>query len=185
MTADGSGNGHDGAIHDAEWNMYAGDPIDDWALAFAPNRWVQVANDPVFYESGHQIDMYLRVNSLPVGSPSYLMTDARFSTVNGGFGWRIEPTGKLFALTWDGSQWKNLQAVVPVPLGEWFQASLILNGEYSMMLVNGAIVALGDLPLSSTNNNMPLTIGASRLTNGAHQYYLNGDIAWAKISQLE
>ncbi|MBI5060060.1 immune inhibitor A [candidate division KSB1 bacterium] len=184
VSVDETGHGHDATLHNADWYEYGVDSQMCWGLGFANNEWADVANDNMFYMAPLQIDAHLKVDQLPAGSPSYILGNTRYAPLNGGFAWRIEPSGLLTALAWNGNGWNELHSVVPVMLNEWFTATLIMNGDESMMLVNGTVVAAGRLLLNSANNEMPLTIGASALPSGNHQYFLRGQIGWMKMREL-
>ncbi|MBI5060059.1 hypothetical protein HZB60_09815 [candidate division KSB1 bacterium] len=183
-SADESGHGHDATLHNADWYEYGVDSQMCWGLGFANSKWADVVNDNMFYMAPLQIDAHLKIDQLPAASPSYILGNVRYAPLNGGFAWRIEPSGLLTALAWNGNGWNELHSVVPVMLNEWFTATLIINGDESMMLVNGTVVAAGRLLLNSANNEMPLTIGASALPSGAHQYFLRGQIGWMKLREL-
>ncbi|MBI5058237.1 carboxypeptidase regulatory-like domain-containing protein [candidate division KSB1 bacterium] len=181
---DVSGNGHEATLHNADWYEYSVDSHMCFGLGFGNNKWADVANHDMFYMAPLQIDAHMKIDELPAGSPSYIIGNSRYAPLNGGFSWRIEPDGKLVAMAWNGNSWNQLRSVVPIMLGEWLTATLIISGDESLMLVDGTVVAAGRLLFSSPNNEMPLTIGASALPNGAHQYFLRGQIAWMKMREL-
>ncbi len=182
---DESGNGHTATLHNTNWYPYEEGLLYCTGLGFGSNKWAVVANADAFYHAPLQTDVHLKVDQLPVGSSGYILGNARYSPNNGGFAWRVEADGKLLAMVWNGSGWSSLRSVIPVSLNDWFTATLIINGSQSMMLIDGIVVAAGNLVLNDHNNNMPLTIGASALPNGNHQYYLQGQIGWLKIREFQ
>jgi hypothetical protein len=185
-TEDRSGNGHTAFLHSADWINYDHDGYSCWAIHFANQKWLNVPNADAFYANGGkwQIDLELRLESLPTSSAYTIISNARYSTVYGGFALRVEPDGYLRAQVCRGSQWQSMQAVAPLPVGEWVKVSLIVNEANSMLVVNDVIVAIGEIDYYSGNNAMPLTMGAAALPNGVHQYFLHGDIAWLRWRSL-
>jgi hypothetical protein len=171
-----------GTLHNADWVHYASGGDSCWAIGFTDNKWVSVSNDAVFYQAPMQIDVRMRVNQIQPVNLEMIVNNTRYAPTNGGFMWYVDRYGKLTAVTWDGLGWRSMTGAVSVPVGQWFNASLVINGDQSFILLNGTVVAAGNLPFNHLNNSMPFTFGAQSLPNGGHEQFLFGDIAWARIT---
>jgi hypothetical protein len=183
-TEDVSGSGRGAQLHGTDWISYEHDGYSCNALRFGNQQWASVPNADAFYGGMWQLDLELRLESLPTASPYTLVSNARYAPVNGGFTLRVEPGGYLRAQVCYENAWQSLQAVAPLPVGQWARVSLIINGDESMLVVDDVIVAMGEIEYNPANNAMPLSIGTSTLPNGLHQYFLHGDIAWLRWRSL-
>ena len=183
-TEDVSGSGRGAQLHGTDWISYEHDGYSCNALRFGNQQWASVPNADAFYGGTWQLDLELRLESLPTSSPYTLVSNARYAPVNGGFTLRVEPGGYLRAQVCYDNAWQSLQAVAPLPVGQWARVSLIINGDESMLVVDDVIVAMGEIEYNPANNAMPLSIGTSTLPNGLHQYFLHGDIAWLRWRSL-
>jgi hypothetical protein len=173
---------------------------------------LEVANDNAFYENGFQIWTRIRLTQEPTEEtgPFYLISNSSFDAFHGGFAVRIEPAwitlpngtreyhNQLAVLVWNRTlngglgDWMTLRSPLPqandpghysVPVGEWSCVCVVVNGRSSALIIDGLIVAAGQLDLISNNNGAPLVIGAGyRHSTYPIEYPFRGDIDCLRIT---
>lgn len=178
---------NDGTIYGAEWqNGPSGHP----GLHFEYGDYVQVPNDVEFYGQPLQVEACVSIASYPTVQTGsyYIFACHRYTTWFQGFGLRIDVNGRLLSEVWDEElhNWRTLWAspAKRVPLNEPFNVTAVINGNLSMILLNGEVVAAGVQHYESITNGFSMTIGAHNYNSDRYQYHMRGDIHWLKVSQF-
>jgi hypothetical protein len=177
---------HDGTIHGAEW---ATGPSGNGCLHFEHGDYVDLQNDIEFYGHPLQVEACVSIASYPTVQTGayYIFSCHRYATWFQGFGLRVDVNGRLLSEVWDQeiNNWRTLWAPITkqVPLNEPFKVTAVINGNHSMILLNGEVVAAGVQDYNSITNGFHMTIGAHNYNDNRHQYHMRGDIHWLKISQ--
>jgi hypothetical protein len=173
----------------------------------------RVTNDTLWYGDNFQVWTRIRLAEEPTinSGPFYLVANASFDILGGGWALRIDPAwytqngtryyhNRLSAFVWNealnGGEggWMTLQSPAPtpadperwsVPVGEWSCVCMVVDGNQSLLIINGVVVAAGDLNLNSHNNLVPLMIGAGyRHNTYPIEYPYRGDMDCLRISDI-
>ncbi len=174
---------------------------------------VRVANDDVFYQDRFQIWACIRIWDEPTieTGPYYIVSNNSFDINGGGFALRIDPGwfwvdgvreyhNRVTVFVWNQTAnggaggWQTLQSPPPdpanpgrysVPLDRWSTICAIVDGPNSMLIIDGYVVAVGDLEYDSENNGAPLIIGAGyRHSTYPIEYPFYGDMDCLRITSL-
>jgi hypothetical protein len=175
---------------------------------------LEVDNDWNYYQNYFQAWTRIRIFEQPTVNTGafYILSNNSFDAHGGGWALRIDPGwytvggvrqyhNRLTGMVWnqnlnggDGG-WMTLQSPNPtpgdpdhwsVPLGQWSCICMVVNGNRSMLIIDGRVVAAGDLDFVSANNNAPLIIGAGyRHSTYPIEYPFRGDIDCVRITSLE
>jgi hypothetical protein len=169
----------------------------------------EVQNDTLFYMDRFQVWSRIRLASEPTVTTGayYIIANASLDVYGGGWALRVDPGyymvngqrvyhNRLTGMVWneeiDG--WMTLQSPAPtplnpesaVPVGEWACVCMVIDGNQSMLLVNGMVVAAGDMSFYSHNNGVPLVIGAGyRHNTHPIEYPFRGDMDCIRITDLD
>lgn len=171
----------------------------------------RAANDDIWYHDLFQVWACVRLASEPTFSsgPYYIVSNSSFDVLGGGFSLRVDPgydavTGtwhnRLTVFVWNADAnggtggWNTLQSPAPtlpdlgrysVPVGVWSTVCAVVNGNSSMLIIDGQVVAVGPLHYRSENNGAPLVIGAGyRHSTYPIEYPWYGDIDCLRITTL-
>lgn len=169
----------------------------------------EVENDSIFYLDRFQVWARIRLASEPTiaTGPYYIISNASLDVVGGGWALRIDPGyfirngqrvyhNRLTGLVWNAELdgWMTLMSPNPtpidsasaVPVGEWACVCMVIDGNQSMLLVNGQVVAAGDMTLFSHNNGVPLIIGSGyRHNTHPIEYPFRGDMDCIRLTDLD
>lgn len=150
---------------------------------------MDVPNDVEFYGHPLQVDACVTIDSLPTVRTGsyYIFSCHRYATWFQGFGLRVDIQGRLLCEVWDQNinNWRTLWAPPshPVPVGVPFLVTAVINGNDSMILLNGEIIVVGQQDYNSITNGFHMTIGSHNYNSNRHQYSMRGGIHWLKVSQ--
>jgi len=188
--AEDFGQDNDGTIEGADW---VSGPSGHPCLHFEHGDRVVVENDVQFYGQPLQVEACVTINNYPTvpSGPYYIFSCHRYATWFEGFGLRIDRNGRLLSQVWNHNinNWQTLWAPNDrrVPLGVPFHVVACINGNQSMIMLNGEVVATGVQNYNSITNGFSMTIGAHHYNDDfgdeRYQYHMRGDIHWLKISQ--
>jgi hypothetical protein len=70
-----------------------------------------------------------------------------------------------------------------VPVGVPFMVTAIINGENSMILLNGEVIVTGRQDYNSITNGFHMSIGSHNYNTTLHQYSMRGEIHWLSVAQ--
>lgn len=168
-----------------------------------------VENDHAYYTYPFQVWTRIRIAEQPTVQTGayYIVSNNSFDINGGGFALRIDPGwytvngvrhyhNRLTGLVWNEELhgWMTLQSPAPtasdpdrwsVPLNQWSCVCMVVNGNRSMLIIDGRVVAAGDLRFDSANNWAPLIIGAGyRHNTYPIEYPFRGDIDCVRISSI-
>ena len=178
---------NDGTIHGADW--VASVPGHS-GLSFDYGDYVDVPNDVEFYGQPLEVNACVTISSYPTVQTGayYIFSCHRYATWFEGFGLRIDVSGRLLSEVWNGQtqSWNTLWAPLAkrVPLNEPFLVTAVINGNQSLLLLNGEVVAAGVQKYNSITNGFHMTIGAHNYNDARYQYHMRGDIHWLKVAQI-
>ncbi len=169
----------------------------------------RVTNDSIFYVDRFQVWSRIRIFEHPTIStgPRYIISNASLDVEHGGWFIRLDPArimrngqweyhNRLTAGVWNAEEdaFMLLQSPAPtpddttfgsVPLGVWSCICLVVNGNQSMLIIDGRVVAAGDMILDSHNNGVPLVIGAGyRHNTNPIEYPFVGDMDCIRYTEI-
>ncbi|MBI5060631.1 proprotein convertase P-domain-containing protein [candidate division KSB1 bacterium] len=182
---------NDGTNHGADWII---GPSGHRCLHFEYGDYVSVENSTEFYGQPLQLDACVSIDHVPTIQTGsyYIFSCHRYAQWFEGFGVRIDVFGRLMCQVWNTNtnSWQTLMAPMnrPVPVGVPFLVTAVINGNNSLLLLNGEVVAAGVQNYQSITNGYAMTIGAHHYNDNyagpRHQYHMRGDIHWLKIGQF-
>jgi hypothetical protein len=170
---------------------------------------LEVENHDAYYTYPFQAWTRIRIFEQPTvqSGPYYILSNNSFDINGGGLALRIDPGwfnvngvreyhNRLTGMVWNESLhgWMTLQSPAPtvgdpdhwsVPLNRWSCVCMVVNGNRSMLIIDGRVVAAGELRFDSGNNWAPLIIGAGyRHNTYPIEYPFRGDIDCVRLTSL-
>ena len=174
---------------------------------------LRVANEDIFYQDRFQAWARIRIHEHPTitSGAYYILSNHSLNVEGGGFGFRIDPgwvmrngvreyhnrlTGLVYDQTLNNGDggFRSITSPSPtltdtttnsVPLNEWSCVTMIVDGNNSMLLIDGRVVAAGSLRYRTHNNGVPLIIGAGyRHNTHPIEYPFIGEMDCIRITTL-
>ncbi|EPY2310821.1 LamG domain-containing protein [Clostridium sporogenes] len=138
----------------------------DGSAYFNSNSNLTITNnaDFEFRNDSFTIDMWIRMDSLPLSNTYYMLYDKRNGNANyGSISFMVNSSGGLgVSATSDNTSWNiisNLSIPVSMIANQWYHVALIRNGNNFSIAVNGVITSIGDSSLSIATNGNDSHIG--------------------------